>query len=208
MDVLLVIAVVVLAYLLGSFPAGYLLGKLWGVNVLRFASGRTGGTNVLRAAGALAGLLTGLLDAGKGLLAVWLAGQLTGSPMAESLAGAAVVLGHCYSLFIGFRGGGGVATSLGATGAIFLPLGVAMLILLVLIIAISRMASVGSLTVTTLLPIALLVLGLTGTLPLIYGLYGVLVWIIIVVSHVPNIRRLIAGTERRLGEPKSEPPSP
>jgi len=80
--------------------------------------------------------------------------------------------------------------------------------LLILVIAISRMASVGSLTVTTLLPIGLLVLALTGTLPLIYTLYGVLAWIIIVVSHLPNIRRLIAGTERRLGEPKSEPPPP
>lgn len=206
MDVLLIIAVVVLGYLLGSFPAGYLLGKLWGVNVLRFASGRTGGTNVLRAAGAGAGLLTGALDIGKGYLAVWLAAQITGSPLAASLAGGAVVLGHCYSIFIGLRGGGGVATSLGATSAIYLPLGVALLVLLFLVIAISRMASVGSLTVTTLLPISLLVLGLIGTLPLLYTLYGVLAWIIIVVSHLPNIRRLIAGTERRLGEPKSEPP--
>ena len=202
MEVILIIATVLLAYLLGSFPAGYLVGKLSGVNVLRVASGRTGGTNVLRAAGALAGLLTGLLDTGKGLLAVWLAGQITGSPLAASLAGGAVVLGHCYSIFLGFRGGGGVATSLGATGAICLPLGFAMFILLIVVIAISRMASVGSLTVTTLLPIILLILGLTGTLPLIYLLYGVLVWMVIVYSHRPNIRRLIAGTERRLGEPR------
>ena len=96
MEVILIIAVVLMAYLLGSFPAGYLVGKLSGVNVLRVASGRTGGTNVLRAAGALAGLLTGVLDAGKGLLAVWLAGQITGSPLAESLAGGAVVLGQLH----------------------------------------------------------------------------------------------------------------
>ena len=202
MQVLLTIAVVLLAYLLGSFPAGYLLGKLSGVNVLRFASGRTGGTNVLRAAGALAGLGTGVLDAGKGYLAVWLAGQITGSPLAASLAGGAVILGHCYSIFLGFRGGGGVATSLGATGVIYLPLGLAMFVLLVAVIALTRMASVGSLTVTTLLPITLLVLGLTGALPLIYVLYGVLAWIVIIYSHRPNIRRLIDGTERRLGEPK------
>jgi glycerol-3-phosphate acyltransferase PlsY len=201
-EVMRIVSVVVLAYLLGSFPAGYLLGKLWGVNVLRFASGRTGGTNVLRAAGAAAGLLTGALDVGKGFLAVWLAGQITGSPVAESLAGGAVVLGHCYSVFLRFRGGGGVATSLGAAGAIYLPLAVVLLVLLVLVIALSRMASVGSLTVTTLLPISLLVLGLIGTLPLIYTLYGALAWMVIVYSHLPNIRRLIAGTERRLGEPR------
>ena len=199
---MLIVSVVVLAYLMGSFPGGYLLGKLWGVNVLRFASGRTGGTNVLRAAGAAAGLLTGALDLGKGFLAVWLAGQITGSPLAASLAGGAVVLGHCYSVFLGFHGGGGVATSLGALGAICLPLGVALLVLLVVVIALSRMASVGSLTVATLMPISLLVLGLAGILPLIYTLYGVLAWMVIVYSHLPNIRRLIAGTERRLGEPR------
>lgn len=202
MEVILIVSVVVLGYLLGSFPAGYLLGKLWGVNVLFHASGRTGGTNVLRAAGALAGLLTGALDVGKGLLAVWLAGQITGSPLAESLAGGAAVLGHCYSVFLGFRGGGGVATSLGALAAIHLPLAVVLLVLLVVVIALSRMASVGSLTITTLQPIALLVLGLAGALPLIYVLYGVLAWIVIVYSHLPNIRRLLAGTERRLGEPR------
>ena len=202
MEVMLIVAVVVLAYLMGSFPGGYLLGKLWGVNVLKFASGRTGGTNVLRAAGAAAGLLTGALDVGKGFLAVWLAGQITGSPLAASLAGGAVVLGHCYSVFLGFHGGGGVATSLGALGAIYFPLGVALLVLLVVIIALSRMASVGSLTVATLMPITLLILGLLGTLPLIYTLYGVLAWMVIVYSHLPNIRRLIAGTERRLGEPR------
>ena len=199
---MLIVAVVVLAYLMGSFPGGYLLGKLWGVNVLRFASGRTGGTNVLRAAGAAAGLLTGALDIGKGFLAVWLAGQITASPLAASLAGGAVVLGHCYSVFLRFHGGGGVATSLGALGAICLPLGVALLVLLVVVIALSRMASVGSLTVATLMPITLLILGLIGTLPLIYTLYGVLAWMVIVYSHLPNIRRLIAGTERRLGEPR------
>ena len=202
MEVVLIVAVVVLAYLLGSFPAGYLLGQLWGVNVLRFASGRTGGTNVLRAAGAIAGLLTGAIDVGKGYLAVWLALQITASPLAASLAGGAVVLGHCYSVFLHFRGGGGVATSLGALGAICFPLGVAGIVLLVVVIALSRMASVGSLTVTTLMPIILLILGLVGTLPLIYTLYGVLAWMVIVYSHRPNIRRLMEGTERRLGEPK------
>ena len=95
MEAILIVLAVVLAYLVGSFPAGYLLGKLWGVDVLGHASGRTGGTNVLRAAGTLAGFLTGVVDVGKGLLAVWLAGQIAGSPLAESLAGGAVVLGHC-----------------------------------------------------------------------------------------------------------------
>jgi glycerol-3-phosphate acyltransferase PlsY len=93
-----------------------------------------------------------------------------------------------------------VATSLGALGAVYLPAAVGLLILLILVIGVTRYASVGSLTVTTLMPIILLALGLIGTLPLIYTLYGVLAWIIIVYSHRPNIRRLIQGTERCLGE--------
>jgi glycerol-3-phosphate acyltransferase PlsY len=193
-------AAVLAAYLLGSFPAGYLLGQLWGVNVLEWGSGRTGGTNVLRSAGLMPALLTGALDIGKGALAVWLAGQITGYPAVQVLAGAAVILGHNHSVFLGFRGGAGVGTSLGALGAIYLPAAIALVILLLLIIAITRYASLGSLAVITLMPITLLILGVVGTLPLTYVLYGLLAWIIIVYAHRPNIQRLLRGTERRIGE--------
>jgi glycerol-3-phosphate acyltransferase PlsY len=195
-------AAVAIAYLLGSFPAGYLLGRLWGVNVLDRGSGRTGGTNVLRSAGPVAALLTGALDVGKGALAVWLAGQMTGYPAAQVLAGAAVILGHNHSIFLNFRGGAGVGTSLGALGAIYLPAAIGLVVLLLTIIAITRYASLGSLTVMTLMPIILLILAVTGTLSLVYVSYGLLAWAIIVYSHRPNIRRLIQGTERRLGRSK------
>ena len=194
------LAVVALAYIIGSCPVGYLLGRLWGVNVLAWGSGRTGGTNVFRSAGIVPALLTGALDVGKGALAVWLAGQLTGYPAAEVLAGAAVILGHNHSVFLKFRGGAGVGTSLGALGAIYLPAAIALAVLLLSLIAITRYASVGSLVVTTLMPIVLLVLAVSGVLSLTYVLYGLLAWVIIVLSHRPNIQRLIKGTERRLGE--------
>lgn len=202
MDVLKILAAVVTAYLVGSFPAGYLLARLWGVNVLEKGSGRTGGTNVLRSAGILPALITGALDVGKGALAVWLAGQMvpeSHQAVAEVLGGMAVILGHNYSIFLGFRGGAGVGTSLGALGAIYWPAAIALLILLIVVIAATRYASVGSLTVSTLMPIILLALAATGALSLTYVLYGLLAWIIIVYSHRPNIRRLIEGTERRLG---------
>jgi glycerol-3-phosphate acyltransferase PlsY len=203
MDVLTLIAVALLAYLVGSFPAGYLLGRLWGVNVLEWGSGRTGGTNVLRSAGMLPALLTGGLDVGKGALAVWLAGQLVPESYqatAQVLAGAAVILGHNHSVFLGFRGGAGVGTSLGALSVIYWPAAVALLVLLFVIIAATRYASVGSLTVTTLMPIILLALAASGVLSLTYVGYGLLAWIIIVYSHLPNVRRLIDGTERRIGD--------
>ena len=189
-----------IAYLLGSLPVGYLLCRLWGVDVLQQGSGRTGGTNVFRSAGALPALLTGALDIGKGALAVWLAGQMTGSPAAEVLAGAAAILGHNYSVFLRFHGGAGVGTSLGALGAIYLPAAIGLVILLLAIIAVTRYASLGSLIVTTVMPIVLLVLAVIGILPLTYILYGLLAWILIVYAHRPNIRRLIQGNERRLGD--------
>ena len=200
MSVIAVMAVAAWAYLLGSFPSGYLVGRLWRVNVLERASGRTGGTNVFRSAGIAAALLTGALDVGKGFLAVWLTGQLISNPLMLVVAGTAVILGHNYSIFLGFHGGGGVAASLGALGAIHLPVAAGLLVLLLLVIAATRYASVGSLTVVTLMPITLLILGLIGTLPLIYTLYGALAWVIIVYAHRPNIQRLMQGTERRLGQ--------
>jgi glycerol-3-phosphate acyltransferase PlsY len=209
MDVVKILAASVAAYLVGSFPAGYLLGRLWGVDVLAKGSGRTGGTNVLRSAGILPALITGALDVGKGALAVWLAGQMvpeSHQAVAEVLGGMAVILGHNYSIFLGFRGGAGVGTSLGALGAIYWPAAVALLVLLLVVIAATRYASVGSLTVSTLMPIILLALAVTGALSLTYVAYGLLAWIIIVYSHRPNIRRLIQGTERRLGgESQTQP---
>jgi glycerol-3-phosphate acyltransferase PlsY len=195
----LVVAVVA-GYILGSFPAGYLLGRLWGINVLEMGSGRTGGTNLLRSAGVVPALLTGALDMGKGALAVWLAGQVTVYPAAEVLAGAAAILGHNHSVFLRFRGGAGVGTSLGALAAIYPPAAAGLVVLLFLIVAVTRYASIASLTVATLMPVVLLGLGVTGRLPLTYVLYGLLAWAIVVAAHKGNIRRLLAGTERRVGE--------
>lgn len=209
-DLLVITAAAVLAYLLGSFPAGFLLGRLWGVNVLEWGSGRTGGTNVLRSAGVLPALITGAIDVGKGALAVWLAGQIapeTHQAITQILAGVAVILGHNYSIFLGFRGGAGVGTSLGALSMIYWPAAVALLVLLLLIVAVTRYASLGSLIVTTLMPVILLALAVTGTLPLAYICYGLLAWVIIVYEHRPNIRRLIQGTERRIGEKRNPSPS-
>jgi len=209
MQAVLVVAAAVVGYILGSFPSGYLISKLWGVDILRHHSGRTGGTNVFRVLGLLPALLTGAFDVGKGVLAVWAAGQISGLPVANVLAGAAAILGHNYSFALRFRGGAGVGTSLGALTAIYWPAGVSLMILLVLIIAITRYASVGSLTVLTVMLFVLLTLSLTGVLASIYILYGVLAWIIIVNAHRPNIQRLRQGTERRLSFTKPRPtPSP
>jgi len=205
MQVVLVIIATVVGYILGSFPSGYLISKLWGVDILRQHSGRTGGTNVFRVLGLLPALLTGALDVGKGALAIWAAGQISGLPVANVLAGAAAILGHNYSFALRFRGGAGVGTSLGALTVIYWPAGVSLMILLVLIIALTRYASVGSLTVLTVMPLLLLALSLAGIIASIYIVFGVLAWIIIVNAHRPNIQRLRRGTERRLSWTKQTP---
>jgi glycerol-3-phosphate acyltransferase PlsY len=200
------LGVIVLAYLIGSFPAGYLLARLRGVDVLRHGSGRTGGTNVLRAAGLPAAFLTGALDIGKGALAVALARYITGAAPVEVLAGAAVILGHNHSIFLGFRGGAGVATSLGALAAIYWPAALALIVLLLLMILVTRYASLASLITMSAMPCALAYLAWSGAEAWVYVAYGILAWAIVVYSHRPNIRRLLAGTERRVG--KKRPPSP
>ena len=202
-DLLRVLGAIATAYLLGSFPAGYLLGRVSGVNVLEWGSGRTGGTNVLRSAGVVPALLTGILDVGKGALAVWLAGIVAPDSyqaLTQVLAGGAVILGHNYSVFLGLRGGAGVGTSLGALSVIHWPAALTLLLLLFVVIAATRYASVGSLSVATLMPILLLALAAADVLPAAYIGYGVLAWVIIIYSHWPNIQRLISGTERRLGD--------
>jgi glycerol-3-phosphate acyltransferase PlsY len=202
-NVVMMLAIASVTYVLGSFPTGYLLGRLWGVNVLEWGSGRTGGTNVLRSAGVVPAVITGVLDFGKGALAVWLAGQLAPEAhqaTAQVLAGVAVILGHNYSVFLHFRGGAGVGTSLGALSVIYWPAAALLLVLLLLIIAATHYASLGSMIVTTLMPVVLLALALTGILSLTYVGYGLVAWVIIIYAHRSNIRRLIEGTERRIGE--------
>lgn len=202
-EALRVVAAVIAAYLLGSAPVGYLLGRLWGVNVLEWGSGRTGGTNVLRSAGPLPALITGALDVGKGALAVWMASWLvpgSAGAAAQVLAGAAVILGHNYSIFLGFRGGAGVGTSLGALGALYWPAAVALIGLLLLVILLTRYASVGSLVVAVSMPLVIVGLSLMGKLSFIYVSYGLLASAIVIYAHRPNIYRLMAGNERRLGQ--------
>lgn len=208
-EVLQILGATVAAYLLGSMPVGYLLGRAWGVNVLEWGSGRTGGTNVLRSAGIIPALITGALDVGKGAVAVWVAGWLipgSSGALAQVLAGAAVILGHNYSIFLGFRGGAGVGTSLGALGALYWPAALALIALLFIVILVTRYASVGSLVVAVTMPLVLVGLVVGGTLPATYVGYGLLASGIIIYAHRPNIRRLIAGNERRVGEKGSSLP--
>jgi glycerol-3-phosphate acyltransferase PlsY len=198
--VLSYLVAIAIGYLLGSFPSGYVVGRLRGIDVRQWGSGRLGGTNVLRAAGPWAAILAVLGDVAKGVVAVFVARALVGSPSAEILAGLAAVLGHDFSIFLKFSGGRGTATTLGALGALHLPASLILALLGLLGAAVSRYASLGSLTVATLLPFFMLYLVLFADKPVWYLIYGLAAGILIVVLHKGNIQRLLAGTERKVGE--------
>lgn len=190
------------AYLLGSIPFGLLIVKALGGKDIRSAgSGNIGAANVARNAGWLAGVLTLLFDTGKGYLAVWIAGRYTnGSGRWMIAAAVAVVAGHIFPVWLGFKGGKGVATSLGA----FLPISAAAVAAAgafwVLVVLFWRYSSLGSIVAATALPALVYLFYAPRHAPPTYILAGtVVVSLLVVVKHQANIRRLIAGTESRLG---------
>lgn len=200
-------AIVALSYLLGALPFGIVAGRLaGGVDLRQHGSGRTGATNTLRTLGPGWAAAVLLLDVAKGAVVVLLARvayQPDGFVAVEWLAaaaGLAAVTGHNWSIFIGFRGGRGVATTGGGLLAMT-PLSVVVLIpIMLLVIWRTRYVSAGSLVGGASAPVVAAIfaaLGLTGWSAVGYaGVAGLLV----IVSHRDNIARLRAGTERRIGE--------
>lgn len=198
MEILRYVIMIALGYLMGSIPMGYLVVKLVkGTDVRQHGSGRSGGTNVWRAAGPLPAILTTVGDFLKGTCAVLIARAVLGNSIGEALVGVAVVVGHNWSIFLGWRGGAGTSTSLGVITALYWPVALALLILALLIAFVSRYASVASLTVAVLAPIIFLGLALFAQRPLSHALYGLLAGAIVTLALRRNIVRLLAGTERR-----------
>jgi glycerol-3-phosphate acyltransferase PlsY len=183
-----------IAYLIGSIPFGLIVTRLGGAGDIRtIGSGNIGATNVLRTGRKGLAIATLILDVLKGALPVWLAGRYFGPDMAV-VAGLGAVLGHCFPVWLKFRGGKGVATALGAM-AVLTPL-VAFLALLLFVVAtaISRYVSLGSM----LGAVAACVLAFYFGHVQAAELY-LLLTLLIVAKHAANIRRLFAGTESKLG---------
>lgn len=184
----------VLAYLIGAIPFGYLLVRFkTGEDVRSKGSGNIGATNVLRTTGRAAAVATLVLDIGKGLLAVWLAGKLTDrSPAAMSLAALAVMAGHAYPVFLKFRGGKAVASFIGAFLVLTpVPL-LAALLLFVIVVAATRYISLGSIVAAGSLPLAVYLIEHPPPAVLLASLIAA---VFIIYRHSANIQRLRAGTE-------------
>jgi acyl phosphate:glycerol-3-phosphate acyltransferase len=187
-----------LAYLLGSIPFGYLIVR-WqrGIDVRQTGSRSIGATNVMRNLGISGFIATFVLDCGKGLAAVMLASRLTEND-ARWVAAAAVaaVAGHVFPIWLGFRGGKGVATGVGVF-AVLAPIPMALvLVFFALLVAIWRLISLGSIVATASFPILVYLVNKPPT-PIVIGAAGAAA--LIIVSHRANIRRLLTGTEKKLG---------
>jgi glycerol-3-phosphate acyltransferase PlsY len=191
------------AYLIGSIPVGYLVIRLTqGRDIRTVGSGRTGGTNALRAGGSWAGIATGAGDILKGFLAVVIARLIIGDAVAnhsvaEILGGIAVVAGHNWSVFLGFRGGAGTAPNVGACIAIWPVSALWLVPILPFGLNIVRYASLMSLIVAAVIPVSLAIRAALGYGPWLDVLYGVVTGLMVAWALRPNIKRLIQGTEPR-----------
>ncbi len=216
------ISVVIIGYLLGSIPFGYLIARRRAkFDIRNWGSGKIGTTNVLRTLGKKAAATVMLLDVGKGALAVILAGFIVSTeyvlvdgnkvwwllPGAQALAALAAVAGHIWPVFLGFKGGRGVATFFGGLIALCPAAALFGGEVLILSAGLTRYASLGSIagavgTYSILVPLTIL-----NGFPVEYLLYGLLGSVIVIFMHRDNILRLISGKERKLGE-KAAPLTP
>ena len=194
------IVLVVLAFLVGAIPWGYLAGKVArGIDLRSMGSGGTGATNVLRTLGAKLSIAVAILDVLKGLLPVvfaWMANFDAGWTAAAAVV---TVAGHCWSPFIGFKGGKGVATGGGAAVGLF-PQILLVLPVMALIVRTTRFVSLGSLVAAWLGALLGIAFAAAGQLEWSTTLAILAISAIITLRHEGNIRRLLAGTERRIGE--------
>jgi len=185
----------VLGYLLGAIPFGIVMARLFRLGDLRqVGSGNIGATNVLRTGNKPAAFLTLILDAGKGAIAVLLARAFVGEDAAQ-LAGFTAFLGHCFPVYLGFKGGKGVATWLGTMLALAWPIGLAACATWLVAALLFRISSLAALAAAAFSPVFSILLALPSYLVLAIALA-----VLIFMRHHENIARLISGTEPRIGK--------
>ncbi len=197
------IGVIIGSYLIGSIPSGMVIGKLRGIDIREYGSGNIGTTNVLRTLGAKYGAIVLIADVLKGVIAVVLARYIIETPTGEMAAGFAAVAGHDWSVFLKFKGGRGVATSLGALLPMAMPApltGVIGLAVFVLVIFASRYVSLASIVGSISAVVAMAIFMGLDRVPWQYLVYIVVVVALIIYQHRDNISRLRAGTESKMGQ--------
>ncbi len=185
----------VLGYLMGSIPFGMIIAKVMGLGNLRnIGSGNIGATNVLRTGNKSAAALTLVFDAAKGAVAVLIARAMAGEDAAQ-IAALAAFLGHCFPVWLGFKGGKGVATFLGIWLALDWRVGVACCLTWLVAAAIWRISSLGALVAAALSTVWVMVLTDTTTFVL-----GMILTLLVYWRHSANVARIRAGTEPKIGQ--------
>jgi glycerol-3-phosphate acyltransferase PlsY len=204
MNIAELVVVVVAAYLIGAIPTGYLMGRaMRGIDIRDYGSGVIGATNVLRVLGKRAFVAVMALDFAKGYVPTLAAWYVFGTHDMQVAAGIAAVLGHDFPVYIGFRGGRGVAVSFGVYAALAMPLAVAMIAVGIFIVLGLRYMSVMSMVTVpagagVLLLLALLNVG--GDFTYTKAIFGAFATFFVILTHIPNIKRLIRGTEPRIDD--------
>lgn len=186
-------------YLLGAIPSGLVVGRAYGVDIRKVGSGNIGTANVLRAAGKQAAALTMVGDMLKGLVPVLLAKLLTGNEWVVAAVALAAVAGHCWPVFLGFKGGKGVATGAGTALGLAPLVGLLMFALWWGVAFLTKYTSLSAIVVMVLSPFIFVLFGQ----PWPYVVYSVLGGAVVVWRHRTNVKALLSGSERKVGEKKS-----
>ncbi|RLT34422.1 MAG: glycerol-3-phosphate 1-O-acyltransferase [Chloroflexi bacterium] len=188
-------------YLIGGIPFGLIVGRLAGVRDVReYGSGKIGFTNSLRTLGMKWAMLVVAGDITKGVAAVLVGRLLLDEPWAAALAGIAAVVGHIYSVYAGFRGGRGVSTAFGAFLAVSWPAALAVVTFSLIVLYLFRYASLMSVVGVFVGFVVVIALVATGDLANPYAVFAIGTMLAVEISHRGNIRRLLAGTEPKLGQ--------
>jgi len=199
---MMIIIAFIAAYILGSIPTSYIMGKIIkGIDIRKYGSGNVGATNALRILGTKVGIFTLIIDIGKGFLAVIIARSILPEPsdLLIIITGLFAILGHIFTVFLNFKGGKGVATSAGVFIAL-VPIPVAIsLIVFILTVWISKFVSLGSILGALTLFISELVINLRNSFSeLEIFIFTFLIALFIIIRHKANIQRLINGNENKI----------
>ncbi|MBU4310230.1 glycerol-3-phosphate 1-O-acyltransferase PlsY [bacterium] len=199
---------IILSYLLGSVPTSYIMGKLWkGIDLRKHGSGNVGAANTFRVLGPIPGVIIFLGDALKGWVAVYCISLLVPvetftSDWIKIFCGMAAICGHNWTIFLKFKGGRGVATSIGVFFALaWQAIGISLLLGIV-IISLTRYISLGSMAGAIALPFLVVLLPFKKPLPYLW--FALLVAFLVIIKHIPNIKRLIKGKENRFSFRRSK----
>ena len=186
----------VASYLIGSIPNGFILARLTkGIDIRQFGSGNIGATNVWRTLGPVPGIIVLLLDMSKGVASV-LIGRYLGGVGTELIAAFLALCGHSWPIFLKFKGGKIVATGGGIILAISPLTTLVALVVLLITVAISRYVSLGSILAAITVPVTMIILRMN----ILYILFGVVIAVFVIYKHRPNIKRILSGTEFKVGK--------